>query len=120
MQPGTYAVTLGKEGYRSKTVDVKISNGPPSPITPPQSRLELITGIISLKKDPSRMRLRVNQIDGVPMEAPQVWEEAPDQPVLPTGHYTLTFDSPGYKQDIEGPIGLADGQNLTVPVKLAR
>jgi hypothetical protein len=120
MQPGTYAVTLGKEGYRSKTVDVKISNGPPSPITPPQSRLELITGIISLKKDPSRMRLRVNQIDGVPMEVPQVYEEAPDQLVLPTGHYTLTFDAPGYKQDIEGPIGLADGQNLTVPVRLAR
>jgi hypothetical protein len=54
------------------------------------------------------------------METPQVYEEAPDQLVLPAGHYTLTFDAPGYKQDIEGPIGLTDGQTVNVPVKLSR
>jgi PEGA domain len=120
MQPGTYTVTLGKDGYHPRNVNVTVANGVPTTIQAAQARLELITGTISLKKDPSRMRLRVNQIDGVLMETPQVYEEAPDQLVLPAGHYTLTFDAPGYKQDIEGPIGLTDGQTVNVPVKLSR
>jgi serine/threonine-protein kinase len=120
MQPGTYTVSLSKDGYRSRNVNLTLSNGQAATISPPQSRLDVITGTIALKKEPSRMRVRINQIDGVPLEGPQVYEEAPDQLTLPVGHYTLTFDAPGYKQDIEGPIGLTDGQNVNVPVKLGR
>ena len=54
------------------------------------------------------------------METPSVYEEAPDQLILPTGHYILTFDAPGYRQDVVGPIGLTEGQNIPVDVKLGR
>lgn len=120
MQPGTYTVTLSKDGYRSKTMDVKISNGPSSPITPPQSRLELISGTIILKKEPSRMRLSIKQLKGVPMETPANYEDAPEQLILPVGQYILTFEAAGYKPDTVGPIGLAEGQNLSLEEKLSR
>jgi serine/threonine-protein kinase len=120
MQPGTYTVTLSKDGYRSRNVNVTMSNGLSTPIPPQQSRLEVITGTITLKKEPGRMRLNIRQTSGVPIESPTTYEEAPDQLTLPVGHYILTFDAPGYKQDVEGPIGLTDGQNVNVDVKLVR
>jgi serine/threonine protein kinase len=120
MPPGTYTVTLSKDGYRSKTIDVKISNGASAPIAPEQSRLDLITGTITLKKEPSRMRLTIRQTSGVPMENPANYDEAPDQLVLPVGHYMLMFEAPGYKPDIVGPVGLTEAQNLNVDVKLGR
>jgi tetratricopeptide (TPR) repeat protein len=120
MQPGTYAVTLSKDGYRPRNVNVTLSNGLSTLILPPQSRLDLITGTITLKKEPTRMRLTILQTSGSPMESPSVYDEAPDQLILPVGHYILIFEAPGYKTDTEGPIGLTDGQNINVPVKLGR
>ena len=100
MQPGTYTVTLSKDGYRSKNVNVNLSNGLSATISPPQSRLDVVIGTITLKKDPSRMRLSIRQTSGAPMEVPRTYEEAPDQLILGVGHYVLTFGAPGYKSDI--------------------
>jgi tetratricopeptide (TPR) repeat protein len=121
MQPGSYTVTLSKDGYRSRNVDQTLSTGHSATISPPQSHLELITGTIMLRKDPSRgMHLLIRQISGAPMETPTNYDEAPEQLTLPAGHYILTFDAPGYKQDIVGPIGLTEGQNISFDVKLGR
>jgi hypothetical protein len=54
------------------------------------------------------------------METPASFDDAPDQLILPVGQFILTFDAPGYKQDIEGPIGLTEGQNIPIEVKLSR
>ena len=77
-----------------------------------------LTGTITLKKEPSRMRLSIQQTSGAPMDTPTTYDQAPDQFTLPVGHYVLTFDAPGYKRDIVGPISLTEGQNITVDVKL--
>jgi tetratricopeptide (TPR) repeat protein len=93
-----------------------------SPAAPAKAKqlFDLLTGTIMLKKEPSRMHLSIRQTSGVPMRSPSVYNEAPDQLILPAGHYILTFDAPGYKQDIVGPIGITAGQNITVEVKLGR
>jgi tetratricopeptide (TPR) repeat protein len=85
-----------------------------------KKRFDYFTGTITLKKQPSRMRLSIRQISGVPMQGPSVYDDAPDQLILPVGQYILTFDAPGYKQDIVGPIGITTGQNVNVEVKLGR
>jgi serine/threonine-protein kinase len=119
MQAGTYTVTLSKDGYRSRNLNMTVSNGLTTTISSPQSRLDVITGTITLKKEPSRMRLSIKQTSGVPLDR-TVYEDTPDQLTLPVGHYILTFEAPGYVQDIEGPIGLTEGQNIIVEVKLGR
>ena len=119
MQAGTYTVTLSKDGYRSRNLNMTVSNGLTTTISSPQSRLDVITGTIALKKEPSRMRLSIKQTSGVPLDR-TVYEDTPDQLTLPVGHYILTFEAPGYVQDIEGPIGLTEGQNIIVEVKLGR
>jgi tetratricopeptide (TPR) repeat protein len=86
----------------------------------PVSRLNPFTGTITLRKEPSRMRLSIRQTSGSPMESPSVYDEAPDQLILPVGHYILIFEAPGYKPDTVGPIGLTEGQNIMVDVKLVR
>jgi tetratricopeptide (TPR) repeat protein len=120
MQPGSYTVTLSRDGYKSRDVKLTVSNGLSATISPPQARLDLITGTITLKKDPSRMRLNIKQLKGVPMENPANYDEAPDQLNLPVGQYILTFEAPGYKSDPVGPIGLTEGQNLLLEEKLGR
>jgi len=121
MQPGSYTVTLSKDGYKPRNFDLTLRTGLSATISPPQSRLDLITGTIVLRKDPSRgMRLVIRQTSGAPMETPTNYDEAPEQLTLPVGHYILTFEAPGYKQDIVGPIGLTEGQNLSFEVKLGR
>jgi hypothetical protein len=120
MQPGTYTVTLSKDGYRSRNVNITMANGQAGTISPPQSRVDVITGTITLKKEPSRMRLSIKQTSGVPLEIPSAYDDAPDQLTLPVGHYILTFEAPGYKPDIVGPVGLTEAQNLNVDVKLGR
>jgi hypothetical protein len=119
MQPGSYTVTLSKDGYRSRNLNVTVSNGQAGRMASPQSRLDLITGTIILKKEPSRMRLSIKQLKGVPMENPANYEEAPEQLILPIGQYILIFEAAGYNSDTVGPIGLAEGQSLLLPVKLA-
>ena len=120
IQPGTYTVTLSKDGYKSRNANINVSNGLTATISPPQSRLEVITGTITLKKDPSKMRLSIRQTSGVPPDSPLAYDDAPDQLTLPVGHYILMFEAPGYKQDTVGPIGLTEGQTVNVDVKLGR
>ena len=93
-----------------------------SPATPAKAkkRLDLLTGTITLKKEPRRMRLSIRQTSGVPIGTPTTYADAPDQLILLVGHYILTLDAPGYKRDTVGPIGITEGQNITIEVKLDR
>jgi len=122
LQPGTYSVTLSKDGYRPRTVTSIVSAGTQWTISRPQAHLEAISGtMVFNKQQPARgIRLTIQQIKGVPLEVPSTYEETPDELVLPIGSYNFTFEAQGYKPLTEGPAGLVDGQKLSIPVSLER
>jgi hypothetical protein len=66
------------------------------------------------------MRLGIRQTSGIVPLQRQAFEEAPDELSLPVGQYILTFEAQGYRPETVGPVGLTEGQNITIPVKLER
>jgi hypothetical protein len=121
LRPDRYTITLAKKGYHPRTFSRQVTLGMQWAIAPPESRLDPITGTIEIQKEPSTgMRLTIRQIDGVPMEGPKTFEEAPTKLTLPIGHYVLEFSAEGYKSDPVGPIGLTENQVLKLPEKLVR
>jgi serine/threonine-protein kinase len=121
LTPGTYSITLSKDGYKPRVLNQVLSLGVQWGISAPQSRLDPVSGTITLRKDPARgMRLGIRQTSGIVPPQRQAFEEAPDELSLPVGQYILTFEAQGYRPETVGPVGLTEGQNITIPVKLER
>ncbi|MBV9503862.1 MAG: protein kinase [Acidobacteriia bacterium] len=121
--PGTYELTLSKNGYKPKTLRRVVGLGDQWTVAAPESRLDPIVGtILVTKNNPGiAIRLTIRQNSGIPLEGPRIYEDAPAQLTLPIGSYTLLFDAPGYKPDIQGPLELVEGENdVNVQVKLDR
>jgi serine/threonine-protein kinase len=122
IQPGSYTLTLSKDGYKSRTLEHTVALGTQWFVGLPQAHLEAISGVMAFnKQQPARgIRLAIQQLKGVPLEIPTTYDETPDELTLPIGNYNLTFDAPGYKSQTLGPAGLVESQRLNIPITLER
>jgi len=120
LQPGSYTLTMSKDGYKSRTLNQTLSLGSQWNLPPPQSRVELISAkIIFQKLQPTRgVRLRIQQTAGVvPLEGPSTYEEVPPELTVPVGRYNLVSSASGYEDD-HASIQLLEGQELTLSITL--
>jgi len=118
--PDTYTVTLSKDGYKPRTLTGNVVAGESWTIGPPQSHLEAISGTIVFKKQqPTRgIRLTIHQIKGVSLELPTIYEETPNELVLPIGSYNFVLEAQGYLPLTLASVSIVEGQRLSMPVSL--
>ena len=121
LQGGVRELVLRKDGYRPKTLSRATTSR--ARLSERIRELEAIQGsmTITLTDPPRGVRVKIMQTGGaVHYEGRTDLDVFPASVTLPKGLYNLSASAQNYETLELGPIEVDDGEQKTVPLKLAR